>query len=548
MTAVVMSARPIIRRRSGSRRARSRVSRVGVPASSQGAVPTATRVSSIIPASRRARESCSSARPHERETIDTPAGMDKRATLAGMYPGLLVRRGVGAVVAAVAVAAAAVIVAGTAAEAAPPPSRSLATGVVDQATFAGPESAAAFRRVRAAGASVARVIVDWRAVAPTARPAGFRDADPRAPQYRWAAIDRQVRQAVAAGLQPILTVTNAPAWATEQPSKRGPYNPSAAALGRFATAAATRYGGAFETLPRVRYWQVWNEPNLNLFLTPQFTATIPTSPALYRALVNRFAAAVHRAHADNLVVAGGLSPFTVSNGYAESVAPLRFMRNLLCMSAGAHPRATCSSRVEFDVWSHHPYTSGDPTHKARLPDDVSLGDLPEMRRLLDAAVAARHVVHRVPVRFWVTEFSWDTNPPDPKAVPATLHARWVAEAMYRMWQAGVSLVVWFQLRDEPPPPNYDFQSGLWFRGGAGLATDRPKPALAAFRFPFVAFSGRRGIDFWGRVPASAGANVELYVAGRNARYRRVLRVRANGVGVFAGRFRAPAGAKAVRAR
>jgi hypothetical protein len=171
-----------------------------------------------------------------------------------------------------------------------------------------------------------------------------------------------------------------------------------------------------------------------------------------------------------------------------------------------------------------------------------------MRRLLDAATAARHVIHRAPVRFWVTEFSWDTSPPDPKAVPATLHARWVAEAMYRMWQAGVSLVVWFQLRDEPPPPNYDFQSGLWFRGGGGLATDRPKPALAAFRFPFVAFSGRRGIDFWGRVPASAGANVELYVAGRNARYRRVLRVRANGVGVFAGRFRAPAGAKAVRAR
>jgi len=446
-----------------------------------------------------------------------------------------------------AVALAGVEAASTSADAAaPPPARPLATGVFDPTTFAGSEAATALRRVRSAGASTVRLSLNWQSVAPTARPQGFADADPEAPEYRWAPVDKEVRAAAAAGLEPILNLIGAPAWAVARPSNRGPYEPDAAALGRFASAAATRYGGTFEDLPRVRYWQVWNEPNLNLFLTPQFDGTRAFSPALYRELVNRFATAVHRVHADNLVVAGGLSPFTVSNSYAQSVAPLRFMRELLCMSSGPRPHATCSARLEFDVWSHHPYTSGGPTHKARLPDDVSLGDLKEMRRLLDAAVAARHIVHRAPVRFWVTEFSWDTSPPDPKAVPATLHARWVAEAMYRMWQAGVTLVIWFQLRDDPPPPGHDFQSGLWFRG-RGLATDRPKPALAAFRFPFVAFSSPRGIMFWGRVPASDARTVELYVE-TGSRYHRVTNVRSGAAGIFAGRIGPTAGARSVRAR
>jgi hypothetical protein len=88
--------------------------------------------------------------------------------------------------------------------------------------------------------------------------------------------------------------------------------------------------------------------------------------------------------------------------------PLTFMRELLCLSRELRP--TCRQRVRFDVWSHHPYTSGGPTHEAQLPDDASLGDLPEVRRVLDAAVRAGHVRSRGKPRFWVTEFSWDSKP------------------------------------------------------------------------------------------------------------------------------------------
>ena len=142
--------------------------------------------------------------------------------------------------------------------------------------------------------------------------------------------------------------------------------------------------------------------------------------------------------------------------------------------AGLHPQPTCSARVHFDVWSTDPYTAGGPTHQAHRPNDVSLGDLPEMKAVLDAGVAAGHIVSPQPVQFWVTEFSWDSNPPDPAGVPAALEGRWVAEALYRMWSAGVSLVVWFTLRDQPVHTEPVPVGSLFFRRGDHGATGRSR--------------------------------------------------------------------------
>ena len=57
---------------------------------------------------------------------------------------------------------------------------------------------------------------------------------------------------------------------------------------------------------------------------------------------------------------------------APSTAPLRFMRQMLCMTTGAHPRASCGQTVSFDAFSVHPYTEGGPTHSAAVPNDVSI--------------------------------------------------------------------------------------------------------------------------------------------------------------------------------
>jgi hypothetical protein len=118
-------------------------------------------------------------------------------------------------------------------------------------------------------------------------------------------------------------------------------------------------------------------------------------------------------------------------------------------------------------------------------------------------------------------------------VPVRLHARWTAEALYRMWANGVSLVTWFQLRDDPFPSSL-YQSGLYFRGSR-LAADRPKPSLRAFRFPFVALPAKGGTRIWGRTPTSRAGRVIVEWQFRGGWAREGV-LRASRYGIFTGRY------------
>ena len=428
-------------------------------------------------------------------------------------------------------------------------SRPLYTAIVDPASFGGGESAIAYEHARRAGAQYVKLLVNWADVAAggmRSRPKPFSARDPADPNYQWASTDAQVRAAVDAGFTPIVYVQTAPLWAQRCSRGPGSCRPNPDDFADFVAAAAVRYSGEFEGLPRVRYWQVWNEPNFSQFLMPQAdNAGGVVSPEIYRALVNAAYRPIHAVHRDNVVIAGGTMPYGKVHNPVVAVAPLLFMRELLCLSAGPHPRRTCSQSVRFDIWAHHPYTSGDPQHRAGLPGNVGIPELWKMRVLLEAAKKFRTLRTVGAPKFWVTEFAWDTNPPDTEGVPEGLHARWVAEAMYRMWDQGVSLVTWFLLRDRTSGP---FQSGLYFRGPRGIASDTPKAALTAFRFPFVAFreSTGKSVIFWGR---SAKGEVTVVVELRTHGTRRVVaRVRPNRYGIFFGRFSSSARAGFVEAR
>ena len=405
----------------------------------------------------------------------------------------------------------------------PAEARPLRTGFVDpgERAFGETDLPGAYDAARGAGASVARVQLAWVGVArtPPADP-----TDPRDPAYDWSSVDPPVRMMVAAGLEPLLSVYAAPRFARV----RGP-SPRPGDLAAFMTALARRYGGGFVrddgvALPRVRLFQLWNEPNLRYFLD------LDGAPAHYRAMLRAAYPAVHAEHRDNVLVAGGLAPFAGPRG-RYGAAPLPFMRKLFRKGA------------PFDVWAMHPYTSGPPARHAAAPGDVSVGDLPAVRRLLD-----RRGHRGAPL--WATEFSWDSAPPDPFAVPLREHARWVAEGLYRMWRHGVSLVVWFQLRDNPKGPeqwSQSFQSGLYFKTQERYADERAKPALTAFRFPFVALPARGGVKIWGRTPTSERARVAVEVR-RRGRWRRVATPRADGDGIFGRRLGRGLRGAVIRAR
>ena len=404
----------------------------------------------------------------------------------------------------------------------------------------------AFARLRRAGMSSVAVTVSWRGTAPKREPAKWKPADASDSHYRWAAADAQISRVVRAGFQPVVVVSDTPTWARLAPrSFVSPPKPSD--FGAFMRALAARYSGGTRRLPRVRYWQIWNEPNITLFFAPQIDVKTKkfTSPDVYRDMVNAAAASIHAVHADNVVIAGSTAPFRDITPSVKALdsdwGPLSFMRRLLCVDSSGRP--TCNDKVSFDVWATHPYTSGGPTHHAQLPNDVSLGDLPTMRSTLDAATKAGHIRSNGTPRFWANEFSWDSNPPDPCSPPMALLERWVPEAFYRMWASGIDTIMWFKLMDDPMKTSF-YQSGLLFHA-ASVARAKPKPFFEAFRFPFVALRRSGRVYVWAHTPFARPSRIGVQQnSGRG--WRTVGSIHADGYGIAqallkvqpTGRFRA----------
>lgn len=417
-------------------------------------------------------------------------------------------------------------------------SRPLHTGFLDPHNFTWEPGT--FDKARKAGATRVRLALFWVSVV-NGNP---RPDDPTRwdhPSYNWGWFDAQVRRAKANGLDPIVSIQEAPSWATAT-GVGHIERPSPVELANFARAAATRYSGtktpagASTPLPAVRFWQVWNEPNRGYFLHPQVEGGRIVSADWYRGMVAAMGSAVRAVDARNKVVAGGLS----SMARRGHPGPLAFMRGLLCVSAEL--RRTCDLRanpVQLDIWAHHPYTPGAPTRKAAGRGDVMISGLPKLSKLLRTAIRLGHVRTRAPVQLWATEFAWDSAPPDPQALPMKIHARWTSEALFRMWKAGVSTVTWFLVQDEPMSVSR-YQSGFY------LANGRRKRSFKAFRFPVVAFRTARGIQVWGRTPYGRPGKVQLHVRSGGT-WRPLGRLRTTRHGIFRKTYGAPYRSGTVRA-
>jgi hypothetical protein len=406
---------------------------------------------------------------------------------------------------------------------------------------------ATFAHVRATGSTLALSPLRWGAIAPQKLPANWNPEDPADPNYEWKFFDIWVTNAVQAGLTPVLQIRGAPSWAERcvpSPSSEAVCNPEPAAFAAFTKAAVRRYSGDFGGLPRVRYWEGLNEPNLSIYFEPQYEGNTAVSPDLYRALLNTFYATVKSIEPTDLVLAPGLGPIAVPH---YTIGPMQFTRMLLCMAGRHHPHpvaGNCGEGVHFDIFDVHPYTTGSPTHEGG-PNDVEMGDLAKLQELISAADRA----HRIQGAYkhtplWITEFSYDSKPPDPGGLPMKVETQWAAEALYQAWTHGVSNFMWYSLDDEAPQPNVPFnvslQSGLYFWAPT-VAAEQPKPMVAAYRFPFVALRRSNGLKFWGRTPNSRGGRIVLQ-ARSGSKWRRIGVARADAAGIFKGLVRTGYGA------
>jgi hypothetical protein len=368
--------------------------------------------------------------------------------------------------------------------------RGLDTGFFD-GVYTDPDAALRdtwLQRTADEAATIVRIDIGWTAAR---RPADA--ANPADPAYDWSRADAAVDAARAHGLAVLVGFTGMPAWAQTKGAPKsvdpGTWKPGAALIGQYGRALASHFSG------RVSRFQVWNEPNLSKYLTPQWSGGKPAAPGIYRAMLNAFYAGVKGAQPKALVVTAGTAPFG-DFGHGKRMMPVIFWRSLLSKSA------------RFDALSHHPYSVGGPTRHALNSADVSIPDMGKLKHLLTLA-------HKK-ARLWVTEVSYDSSPPDPQGVPAATHARWVAQTLQILWRQGVDTVTWFQIGDQAPQPSYaaSNQSGVFLRDG------RPKPAATAFRFPLVASK----TSVWTRVPVGG-----TLVIQRNGRTVRSLRVTAHQV-------------------
>ena len=317
------------------------------------------------------------------------------------------------------------------------------------------------------GATVMRLLVHWNRTAP-ARPATA--SDPFDPGYNFGDLDEAIRSAQKSDMEVLLTLVGTPRWAN------GGRTPNVmpkrvADFTAFARAIASRYSGRFDGYPFVRFWSIWNEPNLQLFLKPQFDrrgrSVAPRNYAkLFAAGYRGIKAGSRRA----LVAIGETSARGTDNpkGLRPVHSPGRFIEQL----ARANPR------LKFDAWSHHPYPftpNLKPSQKVRWPN-ITLGSLPTLESNL------KRLFKRKSVPIWVTEYGHETRPQDALGVSYAKQAAYLRQAIaIAKRYPFVTMFIWFVYQDDQGQP---WDSGLYTQ--AGIAKGRSPSRFSAAARPLDA--------------------------------------------------------------
>ena len=214
------------------------------------------------------------------------------------------------------------------------------------------------QRASAAGASIIHTTANWAALAPT-RPADASSGDD--PAYKLADLDELVQRSSSFGMRVMINITGTPKWANGN-KKPNVMPRKVGDLQAFARMLAARYNG-LSGKGYVGLWSVWNEPNLQQFLTPQYVGKKIVSPTNYAKLYKAAYAGIKGANPSSQVAIGETSAQgrdKPSAGSSQTVSPGNFAK-LLSKVKG----------LKFDAWAHHPYPTAPgakPTEKVRYPN------------------------------------------------------------------------------------------------------------------------------------------------------------------------------------
>lgn len=373
----------------------------------------------------------------------------------------------------------------------------------------GEDPEAAMREIRDLGVDVIRTNVlfyrIYKNMEDRRKPAGFDTSDPNESLYQWGTTDRIVDLARQNGIKVLFTVSGpGPYWSSEDPSRCGggeicKWKPSPKEFGDFAAAVAKRYRG------RVDWYSIYNEPNLHTWIVPDIQQTrfgpVETAGVYYRKLWQAAYKSVstYDPAARNRVLFGEVAAIS---------SPLPFLYAALCLDPEGkpfkgklrtlHECPARPARLNIGGYAIHPYNQGGfgpprrkTTSKAALPQQY----LPRLHRLMDTA--ARRGRTPGGRGIYLTEFGYQTNPPDPfSRISPTLHGQYINESERLFFgDRRVKTVAQYQLVDVPRSDEYN--SGLRFdrsRGG------KKKPSYDAYRLPIVVTKrSSRVVEVYGQV-------------------------------------------------
>jgi hypothetical protein len=398
----------------------------------------------------------------------------------------------------------------------------------DRLSLANIDPAPRLRLMARLGAQVVRVDLRWDRVA-TRRPADPRN--PADPAYDWRHYDEVVANARADGVSLLFTVWGTPSWAADRTVPPSAVYPAFATrparpedLGDFAAAAAARYAPL-----GVHLWEAWNEPNIPLFLRPQYVRQgarwVAISPTTYSRMLTSFYRAVKSVDPSATVAGpvtapvGDACPSTCPASPDSRVTPLAFLAGLNAPG----------NRPPLDVYSHHPYPITPPRETTFA--GATYIDLYNLGRL---ETAIDHTYLRGK-RLWLTEVGFATRPTSeyPTWFSQPLQARYLADAYRRVRiDHRVALLTWFDLQDSQV-----WASGLLRQNGS------PKPAAAAFSLPVAPVTSspvprRHAVRIVGQVRPAAAATGVVLQQRLGGRWRAIRRISTAPDGSFGATLRA----------
>jgi hypothetical protein len=348
-------------------------------------------------------------------------------------------------------------------------------GIYDEGATFFDDATQTFSRYRALRTQVVRVNLYWGGKLGVSKYRPFDGADPRDASYNWGLYDHVAQFAGAYGIKVLFSITGTPRWANGgQSSNRPPRNFND--LYKFAYAAAARYSGTYtgddgRTLPGVRLWAAWNEPNNPVFLRPQFLKRggkwAIQSAVDYARICNAIYSGIHATmYRDEKVACGVTAPRGNNNPRSArpSVSPVAFL--IAAQKAGMRT---------FDAYAHNPYYGGPTETPTTKPPGTTSGATPTAVTLANLDVLLKELGRLYgPRHLWITEYGYQTKPPDSVfGVSWALQARYLTQAFaIARKNPRIDMMLWFLVKDQPDLSGW--QSGLITVDG------RRKPAFAAF--------------------------------------------------------------------